>query len=156
MKWLIAALIGSLSGWLISSVTDEVAIATASGAAIGVLATIALFGTTPVHSVLKAAGAMAIGSCAGWLVATLTDTLTVAMAVGGAVGVLATIAVTDTRPVRSLLKMVGVLGISFAAGWAIGTAAGDHKLGMALTVPLSLPLLILTADPRVQRRHRPF
>jgi hypothetical protein len=156
MKWLIAALIGALSGWLIASVTDEVAIAMASGAAIGVLATIALFGTRPVPSLLKAVGAMAVGSFAGWLVATLVDTLAVAMTVGAAVGVLATIAVADTRPVRSLLKVIGALCVGFAVGWAIGTAAGDHKLGMALAIPLSLPLLMLMADSRTRRRHRPF
>ena len=156
MKWLIAALTGAVSGWLIASVTDEVAIAMASGAAIGVLATIALFGTRPVRSVLKVAGAMAIGSLAGWLVAALADTLMVAMAVGAAVGVLATIAVADTRPVRSLVKVVGAMGIGFVIGWGIGAAVGDHKLGMALAIPLSIPLIMLMADAKTERRHRPF
>lgn len=156
MKWLIAAMIGAFSGWLIASVTDEVAIAMASGAAIGVLATIALFGTRPIRSVLNVAGAMAIGSLAGWLVASLADTLAVAMAVGGAVGVLATIAVTGTRPLRSLLKVVGAMSIGFVIGWGIGAAIGDHKLGMALAIPLSLPLMLLMADARTKQRHRPF
>jgi len=156
VKWIIPMLIGAASGWLISSVTEGVAIAVACGAAIGVLATIALFGTDPVHSVLKAAGAMAIGSLAGWLVANLADALAVAMAVGGAVGVLVTIAITSTRPVRSLAKVVGALGVGFAIGWGIGAAVGDYRLGMALAVPLGLPFLFLMADPLAEPRHRPF
>ncbi|MDE2113173.1 MAG: hypothetical protein KGJ79_18735 [Alphaproteobacteria bacterium] len=156
MKWLIAALIGALSGWLIASVTNEVAIAMASGAAIGILATIALFGTHPVSSVLKVAGAMAIGSLAGWLVAYLVNALAVAMAVGAAVGVLATFAVADTRPVRSLVKVVGAMAVGFVIGWGIGEALGDHKLGMALAVPLSLLLLMFMADARAEKRRRPF
>ncbi len=156
MKWLIAAVMGALSGWLVASVTDEVAIAMASGAAIGALVTVALFGTRPVRSVLKVAGAMAIGSLAGWLVAYLADALAVAMAVGAAVGVLATIAVAGTRPVRSLIKVVGAMGVGFVIGWGVGAAVGDHNLGMALAIPLSLPLLMLMADVRAEQRHRPF
>ncbi|MDE2161956.1 MAG: hypothetical protein KGL29_03345 [Alphaproteobacteria bacterium] len=156
MRWLIAIVFGSLSGWLVASITNEVAIAMASGAAIGVLATIAMFGTRPVRSVLKVAGAMAIGSVAGWLVAYLAATLTVAMAVGAAVGVLATIAVTGTRPVRSLIKVVGAMAVAFVIGWGIGGAVGDHKLGMALAVPLGLLLLMLIADSMPKLRHRPF
>ena len=156
MKWLIAALIGALSGWLIASVTDETGIAMAAGAAIGVLATIALFGTSPVQSVLKVAGAMALGCLAGWLVAWLADGLAVPMVVGAAAGVLATIAVAGTRPLRSLVKVIGAMVIGFAIGWGIGAAVGDHTLGMALAIPLSLPLLLLMADARSETRHRPF
>ena len=156
MKWLIAMLIGALSGWLVASVTDEVAIAVASGGAIGILATIALFGTHPVHSVLKVAGAMAIGSLAGWLVAYLADALAIAMAIGAAVGVLATIAVTKNRPVRSLMKVVGALCLGFVIGWGIGAATGNQIIGMALAIPLGLPFLILMADPVTEQRHRPF
>lgn len=156
MKWLIAMAIGSLAGWLVASITDEATIAMACGAAIGVLATIALFGTRPVHSVVKVAGAMAIGSLAGWLVAFLTDTLAVAMAVGAAVGVLATIAVNGVRPVRSLIKVVGTMGVGFVVGWGIGAVVGDHKLGMVLAIPLGLLLLILIADSMPEQRHRPF
>ncbi len=156
MKWFIAGLVGALSGWLIASVTDEVAIAATSGAAIGILATIALFGTRPVRSVFKAAGAMAIGSLAGWLVALLTDHLTSAMAIGAAVGVFATIAVISERPIRSLVKVVGAIGFGFVTGWAIGYAVGDHRLGLVLAIPLSLPLLLLMADSITQPRHRPF
>lgn len=156
MKWLIAMAIGSVAGWLIVSVTDEAAIAVASGAAIGVLATIALFGTRPVHSVLKAAGAMAIGCLAGWLVAYLADTLAVAMVGGAAVGVLATIALTGTRPLRSLTKVVGAMGAGFAIGWLIGTAVGDHKLGMVLAIPFGVLLLVFIANSVPKMRHRPF
>ncbi len=156
MKWLIAMAAGALSGWLIASLTDEVAIAMASGAAIGILATIALFGTDPARSVFKVAGAMAIGCLAGWLVATLTDALTVAMASGVAVGALATVALAGTRPVRSLLKVVGAMGIGFAIGWGIGTAVGDHKLGMAIAFPVGLTLLLLTAETMKLPRRRPF
>ena len=156
MKWLIAMAIGSLAGWLVASITDEATIAMACGAAIGVLATIALFGTRPVHSVVKVAGAMAIGSLAGWLVAFLTDTLAVAMAVGAAVGVLATIAVNGVRPVRSLIKVIGTMGVGFVIGWGIGAVVGDHKLGMVLAIPLGLLLLMLIADSMPEQRHRPF
>ncbi len=156
MKWLIAMAIGSLAGWLVASITDEAAIAMASGAAIGILVTIALFGTRPVHSVLKVAGAMAIGSLAGGLVAYLADTLTVAMAVGAAVGGLATIAVTGARPVRALVKVIGAMGVGFVIGWGIGAAVGDHKLGMALAIPFGLLLLMLIADTMPKQRHRPF
>ena len=156
MKWLIAMAIGSLAGWLIASITGEAAIAMASGGAIGVLATIVLFGTRPVHSVLKVAGAMAVGSLAGWLVAYLTDTLAVAMTVGAAVGVLATIAVIGARPVRSLLKVVGTMCVGFAIGWGIGAALGDHKLGMALAIPLGVLLLMLIAERMPELRRRPF
>jgi hypothetical protein len=148
--------IGSLAGWLVVSITDEAAIAMASGAAIGVLATIALFGTRPVRSILKVTGAMAIGSLAGWLVAYLADTLAVAMAAGAAVGVLTTIAVTGARPVRSLIKVVGAMGVGFVIGWGIGAAVGDHQLGMALAIPLGLLLLMLIADSMPELRHRPF
>jgi len=156
LKWLIAMAIGSLAGWLIASITGEAAIAMASGGAIGVLATIVLFGTRPVYSVLKVAGAMAVGSLAGWLVAYLTDTLAVAMTVGAAVGVLATIAVIGARPVRSLLKVVGTMCVGFAIGWGIGAALGDHKLGMALAIPLGVMLLMLIAERMPELRHRPF
>lgn len=156
MKWLIAAAAGATSGWLIASVTDEVAIAMASGGAIGVLATIALFGTTPVRSLIKVAGAMAIGSLAGWLVAWLADGLAIAMAVGATVGAMATIAITDTRPLRSLMKVVGAMGIGFIVGWGVGTAIGNHTIGMSLMVPLGLLLLLLTADSTGVKRHRPF
>lgn len=156
MKWLIAMAAGVVSGLVIASVTDEVAIAAASGAGIGILATIALFGTRPVHSVFKVAGAMAIGSMAGWLVALLTDHLTSAMALGAAVGVLATIAVASERPVRALLKTVAVMGLSFVIGWQVGHAFGHPRLGLALALPLSLPFLLLIADTMTKRRHRPF
>lgn len=156
MKWFLAMLAGAMSGWLISSMTGEVAIAAASGAAIGVLATIALFGTRPVHSVFKMAGAMAVGSLAGWIVASLTDHLTIAMAIGAAVGVLATIAVGDERPVRSLIKVVGAISVGFLVGWGVGFAIGDYRWGLALSVPLALPLLMLMAENAPRPRHRPF
>jgi len=156
MKWLIAMMTGSLAGWLIASVTDEVAIAMASGAAIGVLATIALFGTDPVRSVLKAAGAMAVGSLAGWLVACLTDTLAIAMIIGSAIGVLATVAVTGAHPVRALFKVIGAMGVGFLVGWGIGAVLGDHRLGGAMAIPLGLLLLMLVADTAVEPRRRPF
>jgi hypothetical protein len=156
LKWLIAMAIGSMAGWLIASITDEVAIAVASGAAIGVLATVALFGARPVRSVLKVAGAMAIGCLAGWLVAYLSDRLAVAMIVGAAVGVLATIAVTCTRPVRSLIKVIAVMGVGFGIGWGIGAAVGNHALGMVLAIPPGLLLLVLVADSEPKLRHRPF
>ena len=100
--------------------------------------------------------AMAIGSLAGWLVAFLTDTLAVAMAVGAAVGVLATIAVNGVRPVRSLIKVIGTMGVGFVIGWGIGAVVGDHKLGMVLAIPLGLLLLMLIADSMPEQRHRPF
>jgi hypothetical protein len=156
MKWFVAMAAGALSGWLIASLTDEVAIAMAAGGAIGVLATIALFGTQPARSVFKVAGAMAIGSLAGWLVATLTNALTIAMAIGAAVGALATIALAGTRPVRSLFKLLGSMAIGFGIGWGIGIAVGDHRLGMALSIPVGLALLVLTADTMTQPRRRPF
>ena len=156
MKWLLPMLIGSLSGWLIVSVTDVVAIAIASGAAIGVLATIALFGTRPARSVAKVAGAMAIGCVFGWLVALVTGGLTGAMAIGAGIGVLATIAVAGERPVRSLLKVAGTMGIGFLVAWGIGAAVGDHRLGMALAIPLGLPLLLLLADTLAEPRRRSF
>lgn len=156
MKWLIAMAVGALSGWLIVSVTDEVAIAMASGAAIGILATVALFGTRPVHSLVKVAGAMAIGCLAGWLVAVLVNALAISMAVGAAVGALATVAVAGTRPVRSLAKLIGAMGIGFGIGWGVGIAVGNHSLGMALAVPVGMTLFILTADTMAEPRRRPF
>jgi hypothetical protein len=156
MKWFVAALIGSLSGWLIATVTDEVAIAASSGAAIGILATIAMFGNRPVRSVFKVAGAMAIGCLAGWLVAYLTDSLKVAMAIGAGIGVLATIAVTSEKPLRSLIKVIGTMAVGFAAGWGIGALIGDHRIGMVLAIPVGLPILILLADTVSQPRRRPF
>jgi len=156
MRWLLAASAGALSGWLIASATDEVAIAAAAGAAIGVLATIALFGTSPVRSVFKVAGAMAMGSLAGWAVASLTDHLTAAMAIGGAVGVLATVAIASERPVRSLCILAGAMGFGFVAGWSIGLALGHPKLGLALVIPLGLPFVVLLADRLRLPRRRPF
>lgn len=156
MRWLVASLIGSLSGWLIASVTDNVAIAVASGGAIGVLATIALFGTRPFQAVLKVAGAMAIGCLFGWAVASLTDSLKIAMAIGMAIGALAIIAVVSRRPIQSLMKVIGTMGVGFAVGWGIGYAIGDHRIGMALAIPIGLPLLILMADSFPLRRRRPF
>jgi hypothetical protein len=156
MKWLLAGLIGSLSGWLIASVTDEVAIAASSGAAIGVLATMALFGTRPAHSVAKMAGAMGLGCLAGWLVSALTGGLTVAMMIGSGVGALATIALTSERPVRSLLKLAGAMSFGFVLGWGIGALIGDHRIGMALAIPLALPILLVMADTMRPPRHRPF
>ena len=128
----------------------------ASGAAIGVLATVALFGNRPIRSVLKVAGAMAVGCLAGWLVASLTDSLKVAMAIGAGIGVLATIAVASERPFQSLLKVIGTMGVGFAIGWGIGIAIGDHRLGMALSIPLGLPFLFLLADSIKLPRRRPF
>jgi len=156
MKWLIPMLIGSLSGWLIVSVTDEVAIAVASGAAIGILATIALFGTRPARSVVKWAAAMAVGCLFGWLVSSMTGSLRGAMLIGAVIGVLATLAVTDERPALSLAKIVGTMAAGFVLGWGIGYAVGDHRIGMALIVPLGLPLLLLWAEPLPPPRHRPF
>lgn len=156
MKWFIAMAVGAVSGWLIESVTDEVAIAMAAGAAIGVLATIALFGTDPFRSVVKVGGAMGLGCLAGWVVAYLADGLMFPMAVGAAVGASATIAVAGTRPVHSLLRVVGTMGIGFVIGWGVGFAIGDHRIGMALMVPLGLALLLLTADTVSTHRHRPF
>lgn len=156
MKWFFAMLIGSLSGWLIASVTDDVAIAASSGAAIGVLATIALIGTRPVHSMAKVAGAMAIGCLAGWLVDTVTTHQPFAMVMGASIGVLATIAVASTRPARSLAKLIAAMTFGFSAGWLIGMAIGDHNIGMALAIPLGLPLLLLLAGKEPQLRRRPF
>lgn len=156
MKWLLAGLIGSLSGWLIANVTDQVAIASSSGGAIGVLATIALFGTRPALSVFKVAGAMGLGCLAGWLVAAVTGGLTGAMMIGAAVGTLATISLTSERPLISLLKLAGAMGFGFVVGWGIGTLIGDHRLGMALAIPLGLPVLVLMADSIRPTRRRPF
>lgn len=156
MKWLIAMIIGAASGWLIASVTDEVAIASASGAAIGILATIALFGTRPFHSLVKAAGAMAVGCIFGWVVALLTSSLKPAMIIGAAVGVLATLAVATERPLRSLLKLVAATAVSFGAGWGIGLATGYHHLGVALAVPIAMLLLLPVADTVKLPRRRPF
>jgi hypothetical protein len=156
MKWLLAGVIGSVAGWLIVSVTDQVAIAVVAGGAIGFLATIALFGTKPVLAVGKVAGAMALGCLAGWLVSSVTDSLKIAMIIGMAIGALATIALSSQRPFASLLKVVGTMGFGFAAGWAIGYAIGDHRIGMLLAIPLGLPLLIVFADTMRMPRHRPF
>jgi hypothetical protein len=156
MKWVLAGVIGSVAGWLIVSVTDQVAIAVVAGGAIGFLATIALFGTKPLQAVGKVAGAMALGCLAGWLVSSLTDSLKFAMIIGMAIGALATIALSSQRPIASLLKMVGTMAFGFAAGWAIGYAIGDHRIGMLLAIPLGLPLLIVFADTIRPPRHRPF
>lgn len=157
MKWLAAALAGILSGWIISEITGGVAIAALSGAAIGTLTTIALFGTRPVHSLAKAVIAMGIGCLFGWLISAVTGGLTIPMILGLATGVFATIALTSERPVRSLLKVIVVMGIGVAAGWGVGYAIGHHGIGMALTVlPLCIPLLILFADTVRPPRHRPF
>lgn len=155
MKRLAPVLIGAVSGWVIVSVTDVVAIAVASGAAIGILATIALFGTRPFHSLVKAAGAMAIGCIFGWFAALLTSSLAPAMVVGAAIGVLATMAVATDRPMRSLAKLVGAMIISFAAGWAIGALFGNHHLGVALALPISMLLLLPMADT-IALPRRPF
>lgn len=156
MKWLLAGLIGSLSGWLIASVTNEVAIAASSGAAIGILATIALFGTRPAHSVAKMAGAMGLGCVAGWLVSALTGGLTVAMVIGSGVGALATVAFTSERPLRSLLKLIAAIGFGFAIGWGVGSLIGDHRIGMVLAIPFALPFLLVMADTMRPPRRRPF
>lgn len=156
MKWLIAMMIGALSGWLIASVTNEVAIAALSGGAIGFLATIGLFGTRPVHSVIKVASAMAVGCIFGWLASLLTTHLAPAMVIGAAIGVLATMAVATERPVLSLAKLIGAMAVSFAIGWGVGIALDNHHLGMALTVPLSMLLLLPLADNVNLPRRRPF
>ncbi len=156
MRWIITMSVGAISGWLIASVTDEIAIAAASGAAIGILTAIALFGTSPVRSVFKTASAMAVGSLAGWVVASFTDHLHIAMAVGSAVGALATIAVISERPIASLLKLVAAMAFGFLVGWGIGSIIGDHRIGFALSIPLALPLLLLMADTTPKPRHRPF
>jgi len=156
MKWVLAGLIGSLAGWLIVMITDEVLIAVTAGGAIGFLAMIALFGTRPLQAVGKVAGAMAIGCLFGWLVSALTDSLKISMVIGMAIGALATIAMASERPVQSLLKVIGTMGIGFAAGWAIGYAIGDHRIGMALAIPLGLPLLAVLADTVALPRRRPF
>jgi hypothetical protein len=156
MKWLLAGVIGSVAGWIIVSITEEVAIAVTAGGAIGFLATIALFGTRPLQAVVKVAGAMALGCLAGWLVASLTASLKIAMMIGMAIGALATIALASERPVHSLLKVIGTMGFGFAAGWAIGYAVGDHRIGMILAIPLGLPLLAVLADSISLPRRRPF
>ena len=156
MKWILAMVIGALSGWVIVAATHEVAIASASGAAIGVLASIALLGTRPVRSVFKAAGAMAVGCLFGWLVSSLTGGLAIAMALGLTVGVLGTVAVAGRRPLVSLLKVAAAMGVGFLVGWGIGLAVGDHRLGMALAIPLGLPLLVALADTMAEPRRRPF
>jgi hypothetical protein len=156
MKWLIAMIAGSLAGWLISTVTEGIAIAMASGAAIGVLTTVALFGNRPVLSFLKVAGAMAIGSLAGWLVASLTDAVAAAMVIGAAVGALATIAVYRVRPVLSLVKVVCAMGCGFLVGWGIGTSFGDHRLGVALAILFGVLLFVLVTEPEAELRRRPF
>lgn len=156
MKWFVAAAIGASSGWLISSLTDEVAIAVVCGGAIGFLATIALFGTRPAESFTKVAIAMAIGSLAGWIVSMLTGTLGAAMVMGSAIGAVATIALVGERPVLSLLKVIGAMGVGFLVGWGIGMATGNHRLGMALVIPLGLIVLTLTARTMAAPRHRPF
>ena len=158
MKELLAASAGAFSGWVISSVTDAIAIAMAAGAGIGILTAVALLSTRPISSVAKLAGAMAIGSLAGWLAASLADSLTLAMMIGSAVGLFATVAVTETRPVRSLIKVIGSMCVGFAFGWGIGAAVGSHKLGVALAIPFALALLMLLAESKTQLRprHRPF
>ena len=156
MKWLVAGLVGSLAGWLIVMITQEVLIAVTAGGAIGFLATIALFGTRPLQAVGKVASAMAIGCMFGWLVSALTDSLKISMVIGMAIGALATIAMASERPVLSLVKVIGTMGIGFAAGWAIGYAVGDHRIGMALAIPLGLPLLAVIADSISLPRRRPF
>lgn len=155
MKWIVAMLIGALSGWLIVSVTNEVAIAVASGAAIGILATIAFFGTRPLHTVAKVAIAMATGCVFGWIVAELTMKLAPAMAIGAVIGVLATMAVATERPVRSLVKLIGASAFSFAVGWGIGSLTGNHHLGLVLAVPLAMLLLLPMADT-ISLPRRPF
>jgi len=156
MKWLIAMLIGALSGWLIVSLTNEVAIAAASGAGIGILATIAFFGSRPLRAVTKVAIAMGTGCVFGWVVALLTMKLAPAIIIGAVIGVLATMAVTTERPARSLAKLIGAAAASFVVGWIIGGAAGNHHLGLALAVPLAMLLLLPMADSISLRRRRPF
>lgn len=156
MKWLIAMLIGALSGWLIVSLTDEAAIAAASGAAIGILATIAFFGNRPLHTVTKVAIAMATGCVFGWVVALLTMKLALAMVIGAAIGVLATMAVATERPLLSLAKLIGASAASFAVGWGIGSVTGHYHLGLALAVPLAMLLLLPLADTVSLPRRRPF
>lgn len=156
MKWILAMVIGALSGWLISSVTDDMAIATVSGGAIGFLATIALFGKRPVHTVVKVATAMAVGCVFGWVASLLTSHLAAAMVIGATIGVLATLAIATERPVLSLVKLVAAMAVSFAAGWGIGLAFDNHHLGVALAVPISMLLLLPLADTVTLPRRRPF
>ncbi len=156
MKWLLAMMTGALSGWLIASATDEVAIAAASGAAIGILATIALLGSRPLRTVVKVASAMAVGCVFGWIVALLTMKLAPAMVIGAVIGVLATMAVATERPARSLVKLIGASAASFAVGGGIGAAMGNHHLGLALAVPLAMLLLLPMADTVALPRRRPF
>ncbi|GAA0536871.1 putative membrane protein YfcA [Rhizomicrobium palustre] len=156
MRWLIAMVIGALAGWLIASVTEEVAIASASGAAIGILATIALIGSRPLHTVVKVASAMAVGCLFGWVASLLTTRMAPAIVIGAAIGVLATMAIATDRPVRSLAKLIGAMAISFTAGWGIGIAVGNHHIGMALAVPISMLLLLPMADTIRLPRRRPF
>jgi hypothetical protein len=156
MKWLIASLIGSLSGWLIASVTDSPAIAVTAGGAIGLLATIGLFGTRPMQAVAKVATAMAIGCLFGWLAAALTGSLKIAMAIGMAMGAVATIAVSNERPVPALLKVIATMTAGFAAGLGIGYAVGDYRIGLAAAIPLGLVLLAVLANTMAEPRRRPF
>ena len=156
MKWFLVMVIGALSGWLIVSLTDEVAIASAAGAAIGVLATIAFFGNRPLHTVAKAAIAMAVGCVFGWVVALMTTGLAPAMVIGAVIGVLATLAVATERPALSLLKLIGAAAASFAVGWGLGAITGNHHLGLALAVPLAMLLLLPMADTVALPRRRPF
>lgn len=156
MKWLLAMIIGALSGWVIATVTNEVAIAATSGGAIGVLATIAFFGTRPVHTLVKVATAMAVGCLFGWVASLLTAKIAPAMVIGAMIGVLATLAVATDRPFRSLTKLIFAMGVSFAAGWGIGIAIGNHHLGMVLAVPIAMLMLLPMADTTRLPRRRPF
>ena len=155
MKWLFAMAAGALSGWLIVTLTNEVAIAASAGAAIGILATIALFATNPYQSLLKMAGAMAIGCIFGWVASLLTIKLAPAMVIGTVIGVLATLAVATDRPLRSMVKLIVAMVISFGVAWGLGLAIGDHRWAVALAVPLSMLLLLPVAD-RVSLPRRPF
>jgi hypothetical protein len=156
MKWLLTGLIGSLAGWVIVMITDEVLIAVTAGGAIGFLTMIAMFGTRPGPAVAKIAGAMALGCLFGWLTSVLTGSLKISIVIGMAIGALATIALASERPAMSLLKVVGTMGVGFAVGWAIGYAVGDHRIGMALAIPLGLPLLAVMADTIALPKRRPF
>ena len=101
--------------------------------------------------------AMLVGSLSGWLVASVTNEVLAAAIIGGAIGVLATIAVAGTRPARALAKLIGAMSFGFIVSWAVGMAVGDHLVGIALIIPLSLPILALLTDSIVQpRRRRPF
>jgi hypothetical protein len=156
MKWLIAALIGSLSGWLIAFVTNSVAISVVSGGAIGFLATVAFFGNNPLQAFVKVAGAMAVGCLVGWMVSTLTGSLRTAMIIGMAIGALSTIAFASQRPFHSVIKVFGSMAVGFAIGWAIGNLTGNYLVGMLLAIPLGLPILILLADKIAPTKRRPF